>query len=221
VARAAGAACLQLDYRLAPEFPFPAAVEDASAAVDWLLARGFDASRIVVVGDSAGGGLTLASLIARRDQKLALPAGAVCVSPWCNLLPTGQSYLNRGAQDPMIAPDLVSFLAAQYLRGKDPLSPTASPLHADLHGLPPLLIQVGEREVLFSEAMAVAEKALEAGVDVYFEEWAGMVHVWHLYYPILRAGRDAMVRVGEFARALTVSHARKAAASSWHEGMIP
>jgi acetyl esterase/lipase len=203
IARSAHCQALQIEYRLAPEHPFPAAVEDACAAHEWLLARGFERDKIAIVGDSAGGGLAMSTLVALHALRRPLPGAAVCISPWVDLEATGDSYRTRKTIDPMIEPGLVGFLANLYLNGQDPRQPTASPIHADLRGLPPLLIQVGEREVLYSDAEGLARKARSSGVDVTFEEWAGMVHVWHLYYPILSGGRKAIARVGAFIREKT------------------
>jgi acetyl esterase/lipase len=197
IARHSKCKALQLHYRLAPEHPYPAAVEDACAAYEWLL-QSHSPEKIAFVGDSAGGGLVMCALVALKDQGRPLPGAAVCISPWVDLEATGESYSKRQALDPMVESDLVSFLSGLYLNGQDPKAPTASPVYADLHGMPPLLIQVGEREILFSDAAWLFEKARSSGVDVTFEEWPQMVHVWHLYYPVLSAGREAIAGVGEF-----------------------
>lgn len=209
IARAAEAVCLQLDYRLAPEHPYPAALDDALAGYDWLLARGHLPEQVTLVGDSAGGGLALATVVALRQAGRPLPAAVACVSPWVDLAAGGESYRTRQAVDPIVERDLVLRVAGQYLNGRDPRLPTASPLHADLRGFPPLLVQVGECEVMFSEAAELAERARAAGVDVTFEEWPRMVHVWHLYYPILGAGRAAIAGIGEFIHAKTPSRTER------------
>lgn len=198
VARAARCRVLQLDYRRAPEHPFPAAVEDATAAYQWLLRQGLAPGRIAIAGDSAGGGLTLAMLVAARAQGLPLAGAAVCLSPWVDLEATGESYRTRESMDPLVQRKVVDEVTRLYLNGEDPRVPTASPIHADLTGFPPLLIQVGEREILFSDSEALAKKAQALGVDVTFEEWPGMVHVWHLHYPRLTSGREAIERIGRF-----------------------
>jgi epsilon-lactone hydrolase len=203
IARHSRCGALQLQYRLAPEHPFPAAIEDACGAYEWLLLAGYAPRNIAFVGDSAGGGLVMAALVTLKDQGRPLPGAAVCVSPWVDLQATGESYRERQALDPMIDRPLVDFLAGLYLNGHDPRAAAASPIHADLRGLPPLLIQVGEREVLFSEAARLYANALVGGVDATFEEWPQMVHVWHLYYPTLTAGRQAIARIGAFVRAKT------------------
>lgn len=198
VARAARCRVLQLDYRRAPEHPFPAAVEDAIAAYQWLLRRGFSPERITIAGDSAGGGLVLAMLVACRVRSLPLSGAAVCLSPWVDLEATGESYRTREHVDPLVQRKVVNQVIRLYLNGQDPRAPTASPLHADLTGFPPLLVQVGEREILFSDSEAIAKKARAQGVDVTFEEWPGMVHVWHLHFPRLSSGREAIERIGRF-----------------------
>jgi acetyl esterase/lipase len=205
IARHAGCMAVQLQYRLAPEHPYPAAVEDACAAYEWLLQR-FDAEGIAFVGDSAGGGLVMAMLAMLKSRGRPMPGAAVCISPWIDLEGNGQSFADRQALDPMIDRPLVQFLAGLYANGADLRSPFVSPIHADLEGMPPLLIQVGEREVLFSEARQLYDKARSSGVDATFEEWPEMVHVWHLYYPALEAGRQANERVGAFVRERTAAN---------------
>jgi acetyl esterase/lipase len=203
VGRAAGCRVLQVDYRLAPEHPHPAAIEDACASYEWLLEHGASPETVAFVGDSAGGGLVLAALLTLRDRRRPLPAAAALLSPWVDLEATGESYRTRQSLDPMIDIQLVLKLRGLYIGERDPRTPTVSPIHADLGGMPPLLIQVGEREVLFSEAQLLAANAEAAGVEVEFEEWCGMVHVWHLYYPKLSAGRKAIDRIGQFIRRKT------------------
>jgi epsilon-lactone hydrolase len=200
VSRAAGRAVVQLDYRLAPEHPYPAALEDAMAAYRWLVAQGYRPDRIALMGDSAGGGLVIATLVALRDEGAVLPEAAVCLSPWVDLTASGASYDSRAALDPMIDRKLALKLAGLYADRASTSRPLLSPLFADLAGLPRLLIQVGEREVLQSEAADLADRARAARVPVHFEEWPGMIHVWHLYFPRLAAGRDAIAGIGEFLR---------------------
>lgn len=198
LARAGCCKVFQLDYRLAPEYPFPAGLEDACAAYKWLRRAGYATQNISIVGDSAGGGLAIATLLALREEGDPLPGAAVCISPWVDLEATGESFTSRQLLDPVIDRELVSFLAGIYANGTDLRNPFISPIHADLRGLPRMLVQVGEREVLFSEAQMLARRAHGAGVDVTFEEWPDMVHVWHLYFPRLTAGRAAIARVGAF-----------------------
>ncbi len=197
---AADCRVLSLDYRLAPENPYPAAVEDACAAYRWLLAEGVAPQKIALAGDSAGGGLTLATLIALRDAGDALPGAAVPISPWTDMQATGESMQTNLKNDPMVEPGGLMGMAKMYLGNADPTQPTAAPLHGDFTGLPPLLIQVGALETLLDDATRVAAKARAAGVDVTLEVWPEMVHVWHLFAPMLPEGRAAIARIGEFLR---------------------
>ncbi len=199
MARAAQARALIIDYRLAPEHPFPAAVEDAVTAYRWLLDQGIRPERIAVAGESAGGGLTVALLIALRDRGLPLPAAAVPISPWVDMEGLGETVTTNAERDPLVKKDLLLNMAQGYLQGQDPRSPLAAPLYADLRGLPPLLIQVGEAEVLLSDAQRLAERAKEAGVDVTYEPWDDMIHIWH-GFSFLPEASQATDRIGEFVR---------------------
>lgn len=201
IARSAGARALAIDYRLAPEHPFPAAVEDATKAYRWLLHHDVSPKSIVIAGDSAGGGLTVATLLALRDAGDPLPAAAVCISPWTDLEITGESMVTKADVDPMIRPDEAKGEAARYYGEAGPRHPLVSPIHADLSGLPPLLVQVGTSEVLLSDSTRLAERAKAAGVDVTLEEWAEMIHVWHFFAFMLPEGQQAIERIGEFVRA--------------------
>ena len=200
ISAASGARVLVIDYRLAPEHPFPAAIEDAAKAWRWLLQQGFAASRLAIAGDSAGGGLTLATLVNLRDQKLGLPACAVAISPWVDLEGVGTSITGRAAQDPMVQKDGLLWMAGLYLNGKDAKTPLAAPLHADLKGLPPILVQVGTAETLLDDATRIAEKLHAAGVDVRLAIWPNMLHVFPLFAPILSEGRDGCLEIGSFIR---------------------
>jgi acetyl esterase/lipase len=191
------------DYRLAPEHPFPAAVDDAVAAYRWLLDRAIAPSRIVVAGDSAGGGLTVATLLALRDAGVPLPAAGVCISPWTDLTGSGVSYRTRADVDPIVKREGIDGMATAYLAGKDPKTPLASPLFAELRGLPPLLIHVGDDEVLLDDAVQLAERARKAGVDATLDVSDKMIHVWHWFFPMLDEGQAAIDRIGEFVKART------------------
>jgi acetyl esterase/lipase len=166
ISRAAQARALGVEYRLAPEHPFPAAVEDATAAYRWLLANGVSPSRLAIAGDSAGGGLTVATLVALRDAGDPLPAAGICLSPWVDLEGIGDSMTTKAAADPFVHQEMIQSLAQQYLGEHSPRTPLAAPLYADLHGLPPLLIQVGTAETLLDDATRLAERAKAAGVQV-------------------------------------------------------
>ncbi len=198
ISRAAKARVLGLDYRLAPEHPFPAAVEDSVAAYKWMLERGLNASRIAVAGDSAGGGLVVATLVAIRDDKLPLPAAGVCLSPWVDLEGIGESMKTRQHADPVVRRDMLTQMAAAYLGGKNARTPLAAPLYADLTGLPPLLIQVGDAETLLDDSNRLAQRARAAGVEVKLEVWPEMIHVFRLFAGFLPEGQQAVDGVGQF-----------------------
>ena len=198
LARAATARVLAPDYRLAPEHPFPAAVEDAVSAYRWLLDAGTPSAQIVIAGDSAGGGLTLATLLSLRETGLELPAAGVLISPWADLACESESYLTNLDTDPMIDQEGLTGLSQMYLAGQDAAEPLASPVHADLTGLPPLLIQVGEAEKLLDDATRLTDRARDAGVDVTLERWPDMPHVWHLFADRLPEGEQAIEAVATF-----------------------
>jgi monoterpene epsilon-lactone hydrolase len=200
LSRAAKARVLVIDYRLAPEHPHPAAVEDAVAAYRWMLAQGLKPGRIAVSGDSAGGGLTVATLVAIRDAKLPMPAAGAPLSPWVDMEGIGDSMTSKSTADPIVQKEGLLNMAKAYLGGKDPRTPLAAPLYADLSGLPPLLIQVGTAETLLDDASRLAERAKKAGVKVTYEPWENMIHVWHMFAPMLDEGQQAIDRVGEFVR---------------------
>ncbi len=181
VALATGAATVALDYRLGPEHPFPAAVDDAVAAYRALLADGTDAASIAVAGDSAGGGLTLALALALRQAGEPLPAALACLSPWVDLTQSAGSYTSRAAADPMVTKRGLDEMAAAYLAGADPRQDLVSPRFADLAGLPPLRIDVGADEVLFDDAAGLAEAARAAGVPTTLVEWPEMIHVFQVF----------------------------------------
>ncbi len=193
---------LLVDYRLAPEDPFPAAVEDAISVYAALLTHGFEAEEIVVAGDSAGGGLVIAMMLAIRDANLPLPAAGICLSPWNDLTGTAKSLETNASVDPTVTKESLDFFAGEYLGEEDAQNPYASPLFGDFTGLPPLLIQVGSVEVLLDDAVMLAERAKEAGVSVTLEVWDEMIHVWHRYYPVLQEAREANARIGEYVRGI-------------------
>jgi epsilon-lactone hydrolase len=201
IARASEAKAMALNYRMAPEDPFPTAVDDATAAYRWLLAQGHKPGKIVISGDSAGGGLTLATLLALRDAGIPLPAAAVPISPWADLEGTGASIQTRAAADPMVDKAGLLRMAQMYAGDSDPKNPLISPIYADYKGLPPMLIQVGDAEILLDDSTRVAERARAAGIKVELEAWPEMFHVWHVFAKILPEGQQAIDRIGEYVRA--------------------
>lgn len=188
---------LWLDYRLAPECPFPAAVEDALAGYRWLLAQGVQPERIVIAGESAGGGLALATMLAARDAGVPLPAGAALASPWTDLTGRSATAITRADVDPMLVGAHIAHGGQRYLAGADPHNPLASPLFADLRGLPPLLIHVGDCEVLLDDSRKLAERARQAGVAVTLRVWDGMFHAFPIF-TFLPEAREAVDEMAEF-----------------------
>lgn len=202
LATAARAVTYVADYRLAPEHPFPAAIDDAVEAYRALLDGGTDPARLVVVGDSAGGGLTAALLIRLRDGGHPAPAGAALISPWIDLAGTGASMLELVDVDVFLSPELLAQWAHWY-SGDDLSRPLASPLYADLVGLPPLLVHAGEQEVLRDDTLRLVERAIAAGVEVEVEVWAEMCHHWHLFAGSVPEADEAVARMGAWIIAHT------------------
>jgi acetyl esterase/lipase len=200
LAAAAGTRGLGLDYRLAPEHPFPAAVEDAVKAYRWLLEQGHAPGQIVLAGDSAGGGLSVAAMVEVRRVGLPMPAGAVLISPWADLAMSGGSIAAKAAEDPSLTLAGLNNCARQYLGSTPADHPLASPIHADLAGLPPLLIQVGSAEILLDDAVRLAGAAGAAAVSTRLEIWPHMPHVWHGFGFMLDEGLEAMTGAGAFLR---------------------
>jgi len=198
--QATGVSALLYDYRLAPEHPFPAAMQDTLTAYRWLLDQGLAPAHIAIVGESAGGGLCLASLLAIRDEGLPFPAAGVALSPWTDLTCSGASYRTNAMRD-------ISTLGSwevwsrYYIGPNDPCHPWISPLHGDLHGLPPIWIEVGDREILLDDSVCFAEKAKAAGVDVRLHVWEGMVHCFPLLAPLFpeatQAWQETVVNIRE------------------------
>lgn len=200
LSQAAEAPVFVLDYRLAPENPFPAAVDDATAAYRWLLETGFKPEQLALSGDSAGGGLTLCALLSIRDHDLPLPACAVPLSPWVDLECSGKTMDTKADVDPMVGRDFTRQLADLYMPSGDLRHPHASPMYGDLKGLPPLLIQVGERETLLDDAVRITDLARKAGVDVTLEIEPGQIHVFQIFAARLDEGAAAIDRMGAFIK---------------------
>jgi monoterpene epsilon-lactone hydrolase len=198
VAHAAHARVLLIDYRLAPEHPFPAGLEDCVAAYRWLLAGGIRPEQLAVVGDSAGGALTLSLLLAARDRGIPLPAAAVCLSPATDLTLSGESHTGNARSDIFLDGRHVEQWFAWYLDGHDPRDPLVSAVYADLRGLPPLLIQVGSAEIFLSDAIRFADRARAAGVSVTLEVLEHGQHIQHVAASLLPEGREAVTHIGEF-----------------------
>ena len=200
LSRVSGARVLGLNYRLAPEHPFPAAVEDSVAAYRWLVSQGIAPHRIVIGGDSCGGGLTLATLVALRYSGDPLPAAGISHSGWTDLANTGESFVTNAESDPLIDREMVDNMAATYLGDRSRTTPLASPFYADLRGLPPLLLQVGGAEVLLDDSIRFAERAKEAGVNVTLKVWDDMPHIWQCFASFLPEARQALDQCGEFVK---------------------
>jgi epsilon-lactone hydrolase len=200
LALASGCQVVTLDYRLAPEHPFPAAVEDATAAYRDLLAAGTSPTKMAIAGDSAGGGLTVASLLALRAEGTPLPAAAVCLSPWLDLTQSSAAYQRLGDLDPMVSKEGLDEMAAAYVGAGDPRGELISPLFAeDLSGLPPMKIEVGTAEVLLDDSVQFAERLRAAGGEVILTEWPEMIHVFQMFAGLLEpeAGQS-IASVGAF-----------------------
>lgn len=196
-----GCRALGVDYRRAPEHPYPSALEDVLTAYEWLIDQGIGSVQIAFAGDSAGGNLALGALLSLRDRGKRRPAAAVLMSPWTDLAATGGSYETRAACDPLNTRPMLLAVARNYLGASgDPRDPLASPLYADLAGLPPLLIQVGDREVVLDDARMFADKARAAGGSVELDIWDEMIHVFQLFPSELSEARRAIAQIGGFLR---------------------
>lgn len=200
LAKAAGLRALLVEYRLAPEHPFPAALDDAVQSYHWLLKRGISPEQIIVAGDSAGGGLTLTTLIRLRDEGAPLPAAAVCISPWTDLKATGESLRTHNRADPWLRAESIIPGAAHYHGSMPPDHPLISPLYADVHDLPPVLIHVGECEILLSDALRMAAKLRTAGNDIQLTVWSGMWHVFHAFGFAMPESRQAIMEIAQFVQ---------------------
>jgi acetyl esterase/lipase len=200
ISMASNAKVLLLDYRLAPEHPFPGALEDAAATYRWLLDLGFAGRTLALAGDSAGGGLAIATAIALREAGEALPSSIACLSPWTDLTMSGRSIRTHAEIDPMLNLELMNLMAANYIDDRDAGHPLISPLFADMQRIPPLLIQVGSDEMLLDDASRMAAKAERAGVAVTLKVYDRMWHVWHLTARIMPEAQRAIEELGHFVR---------------------
>jgi acetyl esterase/lipase len=204
LAVASGARVLVIAYRLAPEHPFPAAVEDTMTAYRWLLGEGIAPQHMAFAGDSAGGGLAVGAAVALRDAGDPLPGALACISPWTDMKGTGRSVVTRAKADPWLKADGLAAAGKVYVGDADPRTPLASPIYADLRGLPPLLIQVGTDEILLDDSNRLSERAKAAGVTVTLEVWQGMWHVWHAFGGYIPEADRAIQVIGDFVRRHTM-----------------
>lgn len=209
VGKLAGIRTLAIAYRLAPEHPYPAALEDALSAWRFLRAQGYPPQAIVIGGDSAGGNLTLGTMVRLKETGDALPAAGWLVSPWVDLCMTGSTLDSRAAIDPLISREYLAGLADAFLAGHDPADPRVSPLHADLAGLPPVLIQVGSSETLLDDAVRLAGALGAAEVRTTLDVWPRMIHAWMLWSARLAEGRAASERAADWLRTVFSAAARK------------
>ena len=203
LANASGARALIPRYHLAPERPFPSAVEDAAADYRWLLEEGTHAERVVIAGDSSAGGLTIATMLKLRHDGTSLPAGGVPISPWVDLVCTGETLETNAKADLTATKASLQRMAGQYLQGADPRTPLASPLYADLSGLPPLLVVVGGDEALLDDSVRLARSAGMAGVDVTLYIGGGMQHIFPIYCGVIPEANVAVAMIGTFIRSRT------------------
>lgn len=201
IANETGIRALSVNYRLAPENPFPAALDDAIESYEWLISQGYQAKQIFIAGDSAGGGLTLATLLALREMKKELPLAAICLAPWTDLKVTGSSVIENKHKDSMLEHFDIASWAAMYYTGFEATHPLISPLYADLHGLPPLLIQISEDEILRDDAIRLAWKAKLAGVEVELQKWKGLIHVWQMFWQYIPESKDAITQMETYMKA--------------------
>ena len=195
-----GGVVYSLDYRLAPEYNFPVPLIDSTRAYQWLLSEGYSSSELAIVGDSAGGGLTLSTLINLREEGIPLPSSGVLISPWLDLSSSGNSITKNESIDPIINRETLNSFAYKYLNGALPTTHLASPLFAELNDLPPILLQVGDMEMLFDDSIRLKEKAADYNIQVELKIWKKMVHVWHIFAPILPEGQAAIIEISSFIK---------------------
>jgi len=200
ISKASGAKVLLIDYRLAPEHPFPAALEDATNAYHWLLDSGLTEKKIAIAGDSAGGGLSLATAISIRDVGNPFPSSIACISPWTDLLFTGDSTKTNSKIDPLVKAHSGMIMAKNYIGDDDPRNPLISPLYAEMGGLPPMLIHVGTDEMLLDDSKRIAKKAEDAGVKVTLKIYDRLWHAFHLNVNGMPEAKNAVAEFGYFIR---------------------
>ncbi len=197
-AKLLGASVYIPDYRLAPEHPFPAAIDDGLRAYEWLLEQGIPAGKIAFAGESAGGAMVVSVMVAAKHKGLPLPAAGVAISPWANLEHTGASMTNREGLDPLNTKPLLDLLARTFLAGALPNHPLASPVFADVTGLPPILVQIGENELMLSDAIRLASHLADNRVRVNLEVWPRMPHAWHFFQSYLPEAEQALRESARF-----------------------
>lgn len=203
IARAANCKTLAINYRKAPENKYPLALQDALSAYKQMVADGYE--NIFIMGDSAGGGLTLALLQLIRKQRLPKAAGAVLLSPWTDLTLSGESIKTKKDKDPLITPHLLEIFSKRYYADEDPTNPLISPHFADVKGFPPTLIQVGGNEILFDDSIRMAQKLNKAGVKVQLKIYENMMHVWQFFGGIVPEANKAIDEIGEFVKSIRVT----------------
>ena len=198
LANSTEAKVLSPEYRLAPEHPFPAALDDSLKVYQWLLDQGYLSKNIIVAGDSAGGGLSVATVLALKERSGSLPAAVVCLSPWVDLTLKGQSHTTKAKAEAMLQTDVLREWALCYTDESNLINPLVSPIYGDFHGFPPLLIQVGSEEILLDDSIMLTEKARADGVDVTLKVWDGMWHVWQALGDLIPENKKTFEEIGEF-----------------------
>ena len=200
LANATGTKVLIPEYRLAPEHPFPAALDDALKVYQWLLDQGYSSANMIIAGDSAGGGLSVATVLALKEKSGSLPAAVVCLSPWADLALTGQSHTTKAKAEAILNKDVLHEWALCYTDESNLTNPLVSPIHGDFHGFPPLLIQVGSEEILLDDATLLVEQAKSAGVHVTLKIWDGMWHVWQALGDLIPENKKTFEEIGQFVQ---------------------